>query len=90
MAALQLRQEFSRDVVRISATIHDAILAIVRDDMVEQVFTRLLKIMQRPKLMDTLEIELAVPIEAEGKIGPWGIGVSLEKWRKARAEVHSC
>ena len=89
MAALQLRREFGRDVVRICATVHDAILVLVRDDMVEQVFTRLLKIMEWPALMDELEIELTVPIEAEGKIGPWGAGVSLKKWRESRAQVHS-
>lgn len=89
MAALQLRQEFGRDVVRISATVHDAILAMVRNDMVEKVFTRLLEIMKRPALMDVLGIELAVPIEAEGKIGPWGAGVSLKKWRKANVQGKS-
>lgn len=87
MAALQLRKEFGRDVVKLSATVHDAILARVRNDYVERVMIRLLEIMKRPELMDVLEIHLSVPVEAEGKIGPWGAGLSLKKWREAQS-VH--
>lgn len=80
MAALQLRKEFPRRVLRIVGTVHDAILMEVRDDWVERVFKRTLEIMSRPDLFDDFEIELEVPIEAEAKIGPWAAGVSLEKW----------
>lgn len=81
MAVIQLREEFSRDIVRICGTVHDAILLRVRNEHVERVVSRLLEIMQRPKLMDVFNIELSVPIEAEAKIGPWGEGVAFEKWR---------
>lgn len=89
MAALQLRKEFDRRVLRICGTVHDAILLRVRNDHVEAVTERLLKIMQRPKLMDTFGIELRVPIEAEAKVGPWGEGVSLDKWRESNARIPS-
>lgn len=82
MALIQLRKEFGRDVVRACGTVHDAILARVRNDMVPQVMTRLLEIMQRPELFDDFEIDLEVPVLAEGKVGPWGAGISLEKWMK--------
>ena len=83
MAALQLRNEYGRDKVRLSATVHDAILACVKNEYVEEVMLRLLKIMERPELMDVLDINLLVPIEAEGKVGPWGAGVSLKKWKES-------
>lgn len=81
MAALQLRREYGRDKVKICATVHDAILVRVRNDYVKEVTERLLEIMRRPELFDKFEITLRVPIEAEAKIGPWGAGVSLEKWK---------
>lgn len=82
MAALQLREEFGRDVVRICGTVHDAILAQVRNDMVPQVTKRLLEIMSAPDLLKEFDIEIGVPIEAEAKLGPWSQGISLEKWIK--------
>lgn len=84
MAALQLRHEFSRDVVRICGTVHDATLFKVRIDMVDTVVPRMLKIMSWPSLLTDRGIRLRVPIEAEAKIGPWGKGVSLDKWRASR------
>lgn len=83
MAALQLREEFGRRVVRICGTVHDAVLFRVRNDMVPTVYKRMLEIMQRPRLFDDFDIELSVPIEADGEIGPWGAGVTLDKWEKA-------
>lgn len=89
MAALQLRKEFGRRVVRIVGTVHDAILCIVRNDYVERVYKRLLEIMSRPELFDDFEVELKVPIEAEAKIGPWSIGVSLDKWMESHVKEKS-
>lgn len=82
MALIQLRKEFGRDVVRPCGTVHDAILARVRADMVPTVMKRLLEIMSWPDMFDDFGIELTVPILAEGKVGPWGAGVSLAKWEK--------
>lgn len=84
MSALQLRQEYSRRYVRICGTVHDAILLRVKNEKVEEVYNRLLKIMQGPDLMERFGIKLSVPVEADGSIGPWGAGVSLEKWKNAQ------
>lgn len=85
MSMLQLREEFGRNKVRPCATVHDAILAWVRNEYLVPVLSRLLVIMQRPKLFDLFEIELDVPITAEGKVGPWSQGVEFNKWRKQNA-----
>lgn len=82
MALIQLRQEFSRDEVRPCGTVHDAILARVRNDMVPTVVRRLLEIMSWPAMFDEFDVKLSVPILAEAKVGPWGAGVSLDKWMK--------
>lgn len=86
MAALQLRKEYGRKVVRICGTVHDAILVRVRDDYVEEVYNRLREIMSHPELMDILQIDVAVPIIADGSIGPWGAGVSLDVWKQQQKE----
>lgn len=80
MAALQLRQEYGRSVVRLSGTVHDACLLAVRDEHLEEVHDRMLKIMQYPEQLRLWEIELSVPLEADAKIGPWGAGVKIQKW----------
>lgn len=82
MSLIQLREEYGRDVVRPCGTVHDAILARVRNDKVVEVTKRLLEIMSHPAMLDEFGIELTVPIEAEEKIGPWGGGMSLKKWMK--------
>ena len=83
MAAIQLRKEFSRSVVKICGTVHDSVLFRVRDDMLETVYHRMLEIMRWPELMDVFEIKMTVPIEADGEVGPWGKGKSLEKYLEA-------
>jgi uracil-DNA glycosylase family 4 len=83
MAALQIREEFNRDKVRICLTVHDSILMWVKPEWVVRVAKRVREIMQWPKLMDELGIEFTIPIDADVKIGPWSLGVSLDKWRKA-------
>lgn len=82
MAGIQLRREFSRDVARICGTVHDSLLVWVKNDQVERVTKRLLEIMSHPELLDVFGIEIGVPVLAEAKIGPWGQGISFERWRK--------
>lgn len=82
MCALQLREEYDRDIIRICGTIHDAILFWCRPQRVKEVAERLLKICERPKMFDIFEIDFTVPIAGEIKVGPWSKGVKLEKWLK--------
>lgn len=81
MAALQLRKEFGRKVVRICGTVHDAVLFRVRNDRVVEVYHRMLEIMSWPELMDDFGIVMTVPIAADGDVGPWGKGASLEAYK---------
>lgn len=83
MAALQLRKEYSTEVLYIVGTVHDALLVEVRKDYAERVYKRILEIMAHPELLDTMNINLTIPIEAEAKLGPWGKSVKLSKWKEA-------
>jgi uracil-DNA glycosylase family 4 len=87
MSAIQIRKEFGRRHVRLVGTVHDSCLLLVRRDMVETVYKRVLEIMSAPSLLTEFEIELNVPIEAEAKIGPWSLGVRIDKWLKAQKEA---
>lgn len=89
MAAIQLRKEFSRDIVRVVGTIHDAVLVWVKLGNEERVATRMLKIMQRPEMFDDFEINLDVPITADCKIGPWSEGISLKKWKDKQHDTRN-
>lgn len=80
MVLLQLIDEFNPADAQPIGTIHDAILLYVRKTVIPQVYSRGLEIMTHPKMLDELGIKLRVPIKGEGKIGPWGKGVSLKKW----------
>lgn len=80
MSLLQLVAEFGWDVVRPVGTVHDAILIEVREDWIERVYHGALDIMAGPAMLQTLGINLRVPIKGDAKIGPWSKGVSLEKF----------
>lgn len=81
---LQMADEFPREVFQPVVTVHDAILAEVRIDSVEKVVRRIEEIMKGPKLLKEFNINFAVPICGDTKVGPWGSGVSLSKWKKEK------
>lgn len=84
MVLLQLCEEFPPDIIRPVGTVHDATLVEVRDDVVPRVYKRWLEIMKKPRLLEVMGIRIRVPIKGDVKIGPWGKGVSLEKWEAQR------
>lgn len=79
---LQMSSEFPRDVFMPIITVHDAILAEVHQDYVEEVVQRIEEIMRGPGLLKEFEIDFTVPICGDTKIGPWGSGVSFKKWKE--------
>lgn len=83
MVALQIRKEFSRSQVRIVGTVHDSILMWVRNGMEEKVTLRVQEITRKPELLDVFNIKLSIPIEGDSKLGAWGAGKSLKKWKEA-------
>lgn len=82
MVLLQVREEFPRNIVKPVITVHDSILIYVRNDYVRRVTRRIKEIMQSPALFKEFNIQLTVPICGDVKLGPWGLGISPEKWEK--------
>jgi DNA polymerase-1 len=74
MVLIEIHQTFSRDKCRLVGEHHDSVLPIVKDEYINEVVPKMLKIAERPKLMDTFKINLSVPMEGEAELGPWGKG----------------
>ena len=81
MTALQVRKEFPPPQVYLVGTVHDAILAEVKTKLVPKFEKRVKEIMEGPALLKAFKVKLSVPICGDVEIGPWGAGVSLEKWQ---------
>ena len=74
MLLVEIHQTLSRKKVRLVGEHHDAVLAIVKNEYLDECVPQMLKIAERPKLMDTFKIKLSVPMEGEAELGPWGKG----------------
>jgi DNA polymerase-1 len=74
MLLIEIHQTFSRKKVRLVGEHHDSVLTIVKNEYIDECVPKMLKIAERPKLMDTFKIKLSVPMEGEAELGPWGKG----------------
>jgi DNA polymerase I-like protein with 3'-5' exonuclease and polymerase domains len=74
MILIEIHQTFPRNHVRLVGEHHDAVLTIVKDEVISECVPKMLKIAERPALMDTFKIKLSVPMEGEAELGPWGKG----------------
>lgn len=74
MALPEVSDYFTLDQLRVSGTIHDAMVGIVREDIALPAMARVKKIMESPKIMRDFGIELPLPIIADVTLGNWGIG----------------
>ena len=83
-ALYEIYKTFSQDEVKICATVHDSIIMEIRkNDKFEDNIRKIQSIMQAPQLVKkyiTKAVDL--PIVADIEIGPWGIGVGLDEYRK--------
>ena len=77
MILIEIHQTFPRSKVRLVGEHHDAALAIVKNEHIDECVPKMLEMAKRPKLMDVFKINLSVPMEGEAELGPWGRGV---KW----------
>ena len=78
MAFVEITDSFDPKILRPLGTIHDANVGMVRDEHWETEMYKLKKIMEAPKILSNMGIELDIPIVADVKIGNWGVGKELE------------
>jgi len=74
MLLIEIHQTFSRKKVRLVGEHHDSVLTLVKNEYIDECVPQMLKMAERPKLMDTFKIKLSVPMEGEAELGPWGKG----------------
>ena len=74
MLLIEIHQTFSRKKVRLVGEHHDAVLTLVKNEHIDECVPKMLKMAERPALMDTFKIRLSVPMEGEAELGPWGKG----------------
>src|SRR5262245_17219166 len=82
MTLLELAASTSSKNVRPVITVHDSVLFYVKNGHVEEAVHLVEKIMKGPALFKAFDIKMEIPICGETKIGPWGSGISLNKWRQ--------
>jgi uracil-DNA glycosylase family 4 len=85
LAAIQLWRTLPVEHFRIVATIHDAILMLIRADKVEQYLPILKSTLEWPDMLAKWKIRMSVPMVADIKIGAWGSGVERKDIAKKRA-----
>lgn len=74
MAAVEVNEYFGNNVLKLSGTIHDAMVGLVREDVALAAMARVKAIMEDPKIMRDFGIELPLPIVADVTLGNWGVG----------------
>lgn len=70
MSLVQVASMLPPDEALTFGEIHDSILVEIRNDRLEFWVPKIIQIMRHPALLDELEIDLTVPVEAEVKVGP--------------------
>lgn len=73
MAMVEVNEYFGNNLLKVGGTIHDAMVGIVRNDVALECMARVKKIMESPRIMRELGIELPLPIIADVSLGNWGI-----------------
>jgi len=75
MVMVEINESLDHNKLLVVGEHHDAVLMIVRQDCKEEMLPKVLRIMRKPKLLETLNVRLEIPMDGELEIGPWGAGV---------------
>lgn len=76
----------NRDGIKVCATVHDSIIALVKkDNLFEERVNKMKMIMQKPLLIKSLcSKDIDIPIIVDDEIGPLGLGVSLKEYMEGK------
>jgi len=73
-AMVEIHETIDKDQFRLCGEHHDALLGLVRRGCEDDVLPRVRRIMERPKLLKTFKIRMAVPMVTDINVGAWGRG----------------
>jgi uracil-DNA glycosylase len=71
---VEIHETIDKDQFRLCGEHHDALLGLVRRGCEDDVLPRVRRIMERPKLLKTFKISMAVPMVTDINVGAWGRG----------------
>jgi DNA polymerase I - 3''-5'' exonuclease and polymerase domains len=78
MALNELAEITRPTYLKIFGHIHDAGMFYVRNDCLAELLPVIKKVLERPSLLNELDVHFSVPIVADLKIGPWGLGEEVK------------
>jgi DNA polymerase-1 len=73
-AMVEINETIDKDQFKLCGEHHDALLGLVRKGYEDDVLPRVRRIMERPRLLKTFKIKMAVPMVVDVNLGPWGRG----------------
>lgn len=79
MSIAEATKFFKNSDVRFGGTVHDSMVGIVREGVAMECMKRLKSIMEDPKLLRDLGIELPLPLVADVSLGNWSVGKELSE-----------
>lgn len=74
MALVEIHEQLDPNQARICGEHHDAIMGIVRNGCRDEVLPGVRAAMKSPKLLETFQVKLDIPMDSEIQVGPWGRG----------------
>jgi DNA polymerase-1 len=74
-AMIEIHETIPHNHIRLGGEHHDALLGRVKRKYKDEALPKVRTIMQRPKLLDTFNIDMKVPMLVDVNIGPWGKGL---------------
>jgi len=81
MSVVEIYQTFTQSQVKICGTVHDAILTRIKNEYLDEIVPKIIKIMESPRLFKELEITPTVPIVVNAAVGPWSKGI---EWKEKK------
>ena len=77
MAVVEVDDYFRNKSLKLQGTVHDAMVGRVKKDVALPAMARVKEIMESPRIMEEMNIELAVPIIADISLGNWGVAEDI-------------
>lgn len=78
MSSTQIIQEMSHNDIRVCGTIHDAVVGRVRTSKAHVLLKQVKEIMESPRILKELGVQLNIPVVVDVSLGNWGDGQELK------------
>lgn len=77
MGMVEIHNTIPHDTCQVKGEVHDSVLLWVREEVADEILTKVKTIMESPSLLKVFKIHMTVPLVVDIEVGPWGKG---KKW----------